>query len=395
MNFSEELKQIDAKGLSRSLQALPAIGGKFEWDGRTILNFSSNDYLNLATDIRLKEATMQATQRWGCGATASRLMCGHLELHDELEAQLAALVRQESALVFPSGFQANLAVFSTLGRRGDAIFSDELNHASIIDGCRLSRADVFVYRHRDMEHLEYLLRSESDRDRKIVASDSVFSMDGDEADVARAFEISRRHQAILVVDEAHAIGVLGQGGGLCRERGIPADIVVGTMSKSLGASGGFAAGSAEFKRLLINRARSFIFSTGLAPGAAASALEAARILVSTPTLGETLQQNARRFRELLSASSLDVRPSESQIVPVRIGNNQKALEISRSLLADGLWIRAVRPPTVPEGTSRLRLSVTLAHTENDLVKAVDLISRVACADTPLTAHRPFSANAQM
>ena len=372
--ISDELSSIEKEGLLRFLHTLPAVGGRLEWDGREILNFSSNDYLNLAGDERLKRAAKRAVDHYGCGATASRLMAGHLVLHEELEAHLAGLVREEAALVFSSGYQANLGVMTTLARRGETIFSDTLNHASIVDGCRLSGARVQIYRHCDMDHLESLLSANGTNGRKIIVSDSVFSVDGDLAPVEELAELAQRYHALLIIDEAHAIGVMGNGGGLCRERGVHPDVIVGTMSKALGSGGGFAAGSEDFYALLVNRARSFIFSTGLAPACLGSAIAAIDIIQEQKTLGRELLAKAEHFKDILRDRGFEVPDARSQVIPIIIGDNQATVDLSHKLLEDRLLVTAIRPPTVPEGTARLRLSVTLAHTEEDFIHAADVLA---------------------
>lgn len=369
-----ELTSLRSRGLLRSLRALPNAGGIVRFHGQNCINFSSNDYLNLANDPRLKEAAKRGIDEFGCGATASRLMTGNLDIHEQLEFALATLTGKEAALVLPSGFQTNQAVLTTILDGGGAIFSDQLNHASIIDGARLSRAAVHVYPHLDMTQLEDLLiRNPSDRTRLIV-SDSVFSMDGDLAHVEELAAIAQRHGALLMIDEAHAIGVFGKGGGLCRERGVHADIVVGTLSKSLGSAGGFVATTSIVREYLVNKARPLIFSTGLAPACAAAGLEAIRIIEETPGLGADLIARSLAFNEALQQSGLDVPITGSQVVPLTIGANADAVRLSNALLERGVLAIAVRPPSVPEGTARLRLSVTLAHSTGMLLDAATTIA---------------------
>lgn len=366
--------QLREQGLYRHLRALSRSGGHAQFDGRAMLNFSSNDYLDLANDTRLKAGATAALERYGCGATASRLMAGHLELHAELERRLAALVGQETALVFPTGFQANLGVLTALAGPGDAIFSDALNHASIVDGCRLSRAAVHVYPHRDVDALRALLQRADRFRRRIIVTDSVFSMDGDEAPVATLTDLAEKHDAFLVVDEAHAIGVFGSGGGLCRETGVTPDVTIGTLSKALGGEGGFAACAAHVRELIINMARSFIFSTGLAPACAGSAIAALDVLAAEPARGATLLQRAHLFREALRARGIEVHTDRSPIVPVVIGDNESAVALADALLARGVLAAAVRPPSVPEGTARLRFSLTLAHMETELKNVATIVA---------------------
>jgi 8-amino-7-oxononanoate synthase len=402
-----------ADDLHRVLRTLPGVGGRIERDGRTVLNLSSNDYLNLAGDPRLKAAAVGGIEKYGCGATASRLMSGHLDLHEELEAALARLTGREAALVFGSGFLTNLGALTTLAGRGDAIFADRLNHASLVDGARLSGARLHRYRHADAEHLETLLAGETRARRRIVVTDSVFSMDGDLAPLEAIAAVARRHGALIVVDEAHAIGVFGErGAGLCRQLAdeLQPDIVVGTLGKALGGYGGFVACSAAIRETLIDRARAFIYSTALPPSVVASALAAARIVMDEPNLGPQLLERAERFivqlrralgpdepdpetpnsklefpnpksgiltPELFSAFRIPHSAFPSPIIPLMVGGNRESVALMEKLLEKNVFAVAVRPPTVPAGTARLRLSVTLAHGEDDLARAADAIADAA------------------
>ena len=374
------LASLDAKGLYRALRRLEGSGGKFTDAGRTILNFSSNDYLNLAADPRLKHAACETIQQYGCGATASRLMSGHLALHARLESDLAALTGMDQALVFSSGFQANLGVLCSLSDEDTVIFCDKLNHASIIDGALLSGARFRAYKHCDAKDLLNLIKADTKQHNRIIVSDAVFSMDGDLAPIEALAEIAEAHDALLVIDEAHAVGIHGKGGGLCRERGIRPDVLVGTLSKALGSQGGFVATSEPIRRLLINRARSFIYSTGLAPGCAGSALAAIGIVREEPDLGTELLARAAHFRRALQVAGLSPLPSISPILPVVVGDNERVLRITARLWERGILAAGVRPPTVPDGTARLRLSVTLAHTREDLEFSASEIAEAVRAE---------------
>ena len=378
LDASEELRKLADRGLLRSLRVRPATGGKFLRDGRSVLNFSSNDYLNLAGDERLKAAAIAAVGELGCSAAASRLMSGHLELHERLEGRLAAWVGQDAALVFGSGFLTNLGVLTTLARRGDTILADRLNHASLVDGARLSGARLLRYRHGDAGHLAELLGA-APAGRRIIVTDSVFSMDGDVAPLAELADLARRHEALLVVDEAHALGVFGHGGGgLCGLLpGVRPDVIVGTLSKALGGYGGFAACSEAIRQLLVNRARSFLFSTALPPACLGAAMAALDIVGESDERGRTLLERAARFRGLLTGAGLDLAGSCCQIVPVLVGGNDAAVALSQRLEAEGILAVAVRPPTVPAGTARLRLSLTLAHEPADLQFAAEKLIAAA------------------
>ncbi len=375
-DFHSELDRLDAEGLRRRLHALPEAGGLLEIDGRPVLNFSSNDYLDLANDPRLKRAGQEAIERFGSGATSSRLMTGHLDLHETLEAQLATLTHHEAALVFPSGYQANVGALQALAGPDDAIFSDQLNHASLVDGCRLSHAQVHIYRHADVAHLAELLRTSNAPGRRIVITDAVFSMDGNLAPLREIADVARKYDAFVYVDEAHGLGIYGKGAGLSAELGVKPDAISANLAKSLGGGGGFVAGSAEFIDLLVNRARSFIFSTGLAPACVGAGLEAARIVMTEPQLGVELLERAAFFRAELRRAGIDISEHRSAIIPIIVGSNEAALALSDALFERGILETAIRPPSVPYGTARLRLSVTLAHTRDDLARAAVTIAEV-------------------
>lgn len=383
MNFhatiAKSLQDLRERGLWRTLRPLGATGSHIETPKSRLLNFASNDYLNLAAHPALIDAAQQAIGALGCGATSSRLLAGNLELHEALEGALATLCGQETALVFPSGFQANLAVLSTVAQAGDVIYSDALNHASLIDGCRLSKAQVRVYPHGNMEALATLLAENHSEGKRILLSDSLFSMDGDAAPLDDLARLAAQYDALLILDEAHALGVFGQGGGLAVAHGIQPDITLGTLSKALGSGGGFVACSQALRDWLINRARPFIYSTGLSPANAAAALAATKIIAADPSLGATLLQRAEIFHQQLGASGLALPPFHSQIVPVLLGENETALEVAARMTEAGIYAPAIRPPTVPEGTARLRLSVTLGHTEEELEEAATQIADIAGA----------------
>lgn len=377
--ISASLSALEECGLRRALKVRSATGGVLREPEGELLNFSSNDYLNLSHHPQVIAAAKAALDRWGTGATASRLMSGHLALHEELEAELAAWTGRESALVFGSGFLTNLGVVTALTERGTVIFEDRLNHASLLDGARLSGARLVRYRHRDPEDLARLLSRHAGAKRKLVVTDSLFSMDGDLAPLLALGQVCRKAGAWLIVDEAHAMGVFGERGGGCA-LGLPEEAgpfaLTGTFSKSLGGYGGFVAGSALLRDLLVNRARSFIYSTGLPPASAAGALAAIRLIrQGRCRFGDDLLVRARGFRQALAACDLDSAPSNSQIVPVVLGENRLAMQASQALLAQGVLCTAVRPPTVPAGTARLRFSVTLAHSPAKLKAVVALIRR--------------------
>ena len=366
--IAEELSGLSARGLRRELRVYPAVGGKYEVDGRTVLNFSSNDYLNLTRNPTLKQRAKEAIDRYGCGAASSRLITGTTPLHDELECRLAELEGREAALVFGSGYLANVGSIGALVGRGDAVFSDRLNHASIVDGILLSGAKLYRYRHCDCSDLESQLKA-SGSGRKLIVTDSVFSMDGDIAPISDILALCRQYGAMLMVDEAHGTGIFGKSGGGVTEDADPGGettVCMGTLSKALASYGGFIAGSRLLRDLLVNRARSFMYTTALPPASAASALAALDLIRERPTMGAELLRRAETFRSNLRSMGLDTAGSTSQIIPILVGDNEKTLALSRALADRTIVAPAVRPPTVPAGSARLRLSLTLAHDNDDL-----------------------------
>jgi 8-amino-7-oxononanoate synthase len=372
--MNEELNERRRQGLYRARRRLESGQGvRVKVGGRALLNFSSNDYLNLATDTRLARAASRAARRYGCGAGASPLVSGYLPPVRALERALARWEGADAALVFPSGYAANLAVVTTLAGRDDAVFSDALNHASLIDGCRLSRARIHVYRHGDINHLEDLLRIKSrGARRRLVVTDTLFSMDGDLAPLADLMDLARRYQALLIIDEAHATGVLGESGRGVTEllpgggQGQDFLVKVGTLSKALGAQGGFVCGSRPLIDYLVNHARPYIFSTALAPPVAAAARKAIGIVRDEPQRRRHLLALAARLREGLRSLDWPESSSRSQIVPLRTGDPAATLALAARLEEQGFLVPAIRPPSVPDGTSRLRISLTAGHTEEDV-----------------------------
>ena len=358
------LAALEAKGLRRALEPLEgAQGPVVTVGGRALVNLCSNDYLGLASDPRLVAAAVAAAQREGAGAGAARLVAGDLPVHGALERRLAAFKHAEAALLFSSGYHANAGIPAALAEREDAIFSDRLNHASIVDGCRLSLAKAFRYPHCDVDALARLLRETKAR-RKLVVTDAVFGMDGDAAPLAAIAELCRDEGAMLYVDEAHATGVLGPtGAGWAEAQGVRPDVLMGTLGKALGSFGAFAAGSARLCAWLTSRSRTFIFTTALPPAACGAALAALDVLAAEPARRARLHALAARMREGLSALGFDMSRVVAPIFPVVLGEEAIALEASRRMRARGFFVRAIRPPTVPAGTSRLRVSLTAGHTE--------------------------------
>ena len=348
-------------------------------DGRPRLLLCSNNYLGLATHPALKEAAMAALERYGCGSGASRLISGTMELHRALEAKVASFKRAEAALIFNSGFQANLGVISALTGPGDLILSDALNHASIIDGCRLSKAEVKIYRHLDLNQLESFLQRGDENKRRLVVTESVFSMDGDLAPLKEIVTLTEHHGAMLMVDEAHATGIFGESGsGLVQELGLSDRVAIqmGTFSKALGSFGGFVAGSKTLIELLINRARSFIYSTSLPPSVLAASHAAVDLVQRDRWLRDRLWGNVRFLNDGLVRLGILKNGSPSAIFPIMVGSPVAALELGEKLFERGLFVQPIRPPTVPLGTSRLRLTVMATHKHEELERALETLGEV-------------------
>ncbi|GAB7388892.1 glycine C-acetyltransferase [Bacillaceae bacterium] len=378
-SLGEELAQIREKGLWRRLRRLDGANeAATHIEGRDVLLLSSNNYLGLATDPRVKGKAIEAIERYGAGSGGARLTTGNLALHEELEKSIAAFKGYESAIVFSSGYLANLGTISALMGEGDLILSDALNHASIIDGCRLSKAQTWVYRHADMQDLEEKLRRFAGFRRKLIVTDGVFSMDGDIAPLPRIVELAERYGAWVMVDDAHATGVLGKNGaGTVEHFGLAGrvQLALGTLSKAVGAEGGFVAASRTVIDYLRNRARPFIFQTALSPGVVAAALEALRLMREEPVLRERLMENARYLREGLGRLGFSLVPGETPIIAVLIGDAQKAVDVSRRLEELGIYAPAIRPPTVPQGQSRIRVTVMATHTREQLEQALACFAR--------------------
>ncbi|MHB0955461.1 MAG: 8-amino-7-oxononanoate synthase [Pirellulaceae bacterium] len=355
-------------------------GSLLDNQGRRLLNFSSNDYLGFAHHPEIIRAAVESHQQYGAGATASRLVCGNHKLYSEFEQQLAEFKRYPASLLFGSGFLANIGTISSLVGPGDQVIADKLSHASILDGVKLSGAQLVRFRHNDPEHCRYRLAQCPPKGRRLVVTESVFSMDGDCAPIRELAELCEREGAMFMVDEAHATGVFGENGrGLVHALGLQSHTTVsmGTLSKSFGACGGFIACSALLKRYVINTARSFIYTTGLPPGVLGAARKAISLLEQHPGLGAQLLAAADRLRTLLTAAGLDTGASESQIIPVLVGDGKKTVALSQRILDAGILAIAIRPPTVPQGAARLRLSVSLVHSPPDIEKAAGVI--IQCA----------------
>lgn len=374
--LTAELNQLAAQDARR---ALPELAGssrtRVEVAGSPALSFASNDYLGLAGDPRVAAAAAVAGTREGYGSSASRLVSGDLPALRALESAIVDYLGRDRALVFPSGYQANIGVLTALAGPGDLIVSDSLNHASLIDGCRLSRARVAVYPHLDLAAADALLDDPTAR-RRLIVTESLFSMDGDAAPLADLAELADRRAAILVVDEAHALGVRGPSGrGLCADAGIAPDVMVGTLGKAFGASGGFVSGSGPLRDVLLNRARTFIFTTGLPPPVAAAATQAIQIAAGPD--GDRRRHHLAGLSERLQSRLASIRPGNPRrpgpIHPFLIGSNDRALAVSGALRQRGLFVPAIRPPTVPPGTARLRITLSAAHSPEEVDALADAL----------------------
>jgi glycine C-acetyltransferase len=349
-------------------------------NGKEVINFSSNNYLGLAFSGFIKQAAIQAINDFGAGAGASRLISGNMALHEELEKKIAGFKKTEAALLFNCGYMANCGLLGALCHRDDIIFSDRGNHASIVDGAVLSRARLVRYAHKDVDDLRRLLiRYQSRPGKRFIVTDSVFSMDGDIAPLREIVALAGEFGASVMVDEAHAAGVLGENGRgavelLNMEGDI--DIQMGTLSKALGGFGAYVAGDSLLIDFLINRSRPFIFTTALPPAVVAAALKALDIVQNRPDLRDTLLRQADWFRKSLQEAGFNTMESETQIIPILVGENEKALQFSQKLLDAGLYAPAIRPPTVPRGGARLRISLMATHTQADLEEALDKIKKI-------------------
>jgi 8-amino-7-oxononanoate synthase len=376
---THELARRRAAGLARRLRRID--GAQDTWvtvEGRRALLLCSNNYLGLATHPAVCEAANRAASDYGVGAGASRLISGSMALHHALEEQLAAFKGTEAALLFNSGYHANVGAITALVGAEDAVFSDALNHASIIDGCRLSRARVVVYPHNDVEALQALLSQNTAR-RRLIVTESIFSMDGDRAPLEKICAAAERHGAMVMVDEAHATGVVGPGGaGLVAAEGLQPRVTLqmGTLGKALGTFGAFVAGRRAVIDLLINAARSFIYTTALPPPIVAAASAALTIVTTDPSLQQRLADNAARLWEGLRTLGLQVPAQPAHIIPVMIGDAAATMQVSERLLAAAVFVQGIRPPTVPPDTARLRATLMSTHTPDDLRFALEAFERV-------------------
>lgn len=381
INIRRHLAEIDRLSLTRVRRVLAGPQGpQVMLNGQLLTNFSSNDYLGLASDPRIISSLQKAASFYGVGAGASHLVCGHSSAHHELEAELAAFTGRDRALLFSNGYMANMGVLSALSSRKATIYEDRLNHASLIDGAMISGARLSRYAHADPESLQILMGKEVQAGSLIV-SDGVFSMDGDLAPVRKLKDLADFHGAVFMVDDAHGLGVLGKtGGGVLQLEGLnqeDAPILMGTLGKAFGTYGAFVAGSDELIEYLIQRARTYIFTTAIPSALAVATIDSLRLTVEETWRREKLLALVNRFRAGAKQLGLKLMDSCTPIQPVRIGNNESSLKVSQELLKAGFLVPAIRPPTVPKGTARLRITVSALHEEHDIDALLDSLS--ACA----------------
>jgi 8-amino-7-oxononanoate synthase len=374
-----DLADLDTRALRRTRRSLDTpCGPHVRVDGRELLAFCSNDYLGLAAGQALVQALQDGARRWGVGSGASHLVSGHYAVHDALEARLAAFVGCERALYFSTGYMANAGILPALVGRGDAVFADRLNHASLIDGALLTRADVHRYPHVDLSALERMLAASNAR-RKLIVTDSVFSMDGDVAPLAGLLALAERFDAWLVIDDAHGFGVLGpQGRGTVAEAALASWrlIYMGTLGKAAGVAGAFVAGHADVIEWLVQRARTYIFTTGAPPAVAQALLKSVDLIEAGDARRSHLAALIAQLQGELRLRRWQVLPSRTPIQPVVIGDNAETVAVARALWDSGLWVPAIRPPTVPAGSARLRITLSASHTRNDVTRLAHALNEL-------------------
>ena len=375
--ISDQLNDLLARNLYRQPYTVTdRRGSRVVVEGKELISFASNDYLGLAQHPDVIKAAVDATLRYGAGASSSRILQGTMEFHRSLERKLAQFKGCEDALIFPTGYMANIGVLSSLLDEDDVVISDELNHASIVDACKMTGATVVVYPHKNLKRLNEALDEYSLIEQRFVLTDALFSMDGDLAPLREIAALAREHGAYTFVDDAHGTGVFGhEGRGVIEHFGLKGqvDFITGTLSKAVGALGGFAAGRADFIDFLRNRARSFIYTTAPPAGVIAAAEKALDIIIASPQLREKLWDNVNYFIRQLRAAGIRPLCGESQIVPILLGSAENAMAASKKLIDGGLFIPAIRPPTVPEGTARLRVNITAPHTHEDIDRLVEVL----------------------
>ena len=378
--ISDELERIEKSGLYRELNIVEsAQGTHLEIKGKTYLSFCSNNYLGIANNPLVIKAVKDAVGKYGWGVGASRLVSGNMRLHEVLEGEISKFKGKEASIVFPTGYMANIGAISSLVSKGDLVICDKLNHASIIDGCRLSGADFRVYPHCDMKKLENILKKATKYSRKLIVTDTVFSMDGDIAPLPDIVRIAHKYKAMVMADEAHGTGVFGKrGGGVVEHFNLSkkVDIVMGTLSKAVGSLGGYVTGGTDLINFLRNKARPFMYTTALPPAVCAASIAGINLIQENPSLRTSLWNNVRYLKKELELLNFNVIPSESPIIPIMIGDAKKAVDMSKLLYKKGILIPAIRPPTVPARSSRLRMTVMSTHTRKDLERLLEVLSDV-------------------
>ena len=377
--FLDELKRIKESGLYRQMKYLQSPQQPYvKIAGKSYLMLSSNSYLGLCNDQRLKQAARDAMEKYGVGSGGSRLTTGSYEVHKKLEDEIAAFKGAEAALLFNTGYMANVGAISSIAGKGWVIFSDRFNHASIIDGCRLSGAEIIIYEHCDASDLETKAYSHRGG-RALVVTDGLFSVDGDIAPLPEIVQVAKKYNMLLMVDDAHATGVLGEnGGGTADYFGLQneIDIQMGTFSKALASEGGFIAGNRDLIDYLANKARSFIFSTALAPATVAVSLMALEIVQAEPRLRQSLIANSAWFREKLREIGFEIMDFPTPIISVVLSQPELTINFSNRLMEKNIFVSAIRPPTVPQGTSRLRINLMATHTVDHLAPAIDSMAAI-------------------
>ena len=380
MFFREEIETLRRKGLLRRLRQVESpSSSRIVVEGKSYLNLSSNNYLGLSTHPKVKEAAAQAIQRYGVGTGASALISGHTQLHQELSEKIAHFKGVEAALIFSTGYMANVGTLSALLEDGALVYVDRLSHASIIDGCRMSKATLRVFPHRDTQFLAHRLERVTSRQKVLIVTDGVFSMDGDLAPLPEMVRLAKQHGAMVMVDDAHATGVLGRSGrGTLEHFGLEGQIPIqmGTLSKAVGVFGAYVAGSQDLMTFLLNRAKSFIYTTALPTPLVAASLAALDLIEKEPLIRQQLWDNRAYYEEGVKSLGYNTLQSETPIIPLLVGESSLALEMSEQLLAHGIFAPAIRPPTVPQGMARIRTSVMATHTRDDLDYALEVLKKV-------------------
>lgn len=374
--LKDQIQELKDDGVYRELPILESANeSEITLNGKSVINLSSNNYLGFANHPKLKKAAIEAVEKYGVGSGAVRTIVGNMDIHEELEKKLAEFKREEAVMVYQSGFNCNAGTIQAITGKGDLIISDQLNHASIIDGVKLSKADKAVYKHSDMNDLESILKERRDNyNNVLIITDGVFSMDGDIAPLPEIVELAEKYKALTYVDDAHGSGVLGESGrGTVDHFGLHGrvDFTIGTLSKAIGVVGGYVAGSETMKKWLSHRGRPILFSTSLPPAAVSAIHQAVELLMESTEFTDKLWENGKYFKSKMKEAGFDIGKSETPITPVMVGEEDKTMEFSKKLLEEGVFVSGIVFPTVPKGTGRLRCMVTAGHTKEQLDRAVE------------------------